>query len=918
MAVRMWGRRMRDLASLAQMRRSALVLGVPVIAAVVAAASLTSIAYRHPPSVVRRVELVGCSGVSAAHGCEAAVGAQLYVSVDGEPVRGLRARSVPTGARCEPEKVSESAASARETDLRLEHVPGVLCVTGRAADGDLAVRVAVAEDSRPDWLHAALALRAQGHVEGAERIARDHANDSDAGDAARAESLLARLALSRGDATAAAARLARTVDLHMQAGRWSDEANDRFALAHTLAGYVRDIEGAERALDAEVFDRFPEARARALYYRAVVAHHAGRPRDALGQARRAANALRALRLQADADDADGLVALASLRLGLSCEARERFLAIEARAGNDAPSCARVDRLTSASTATLRASEDGDCDGSSPAEAGRLARRAIELTDAACPGGLRRATANLALAGAELARGDPRAARGALDRAQADVASPTHWLRLGYHEVAASVALDSGDPVAAAEHARAALGLATSAAERWLASVYLARALRARGDTMGALSAYGVAEDALDALAVLVPLGEGRAIAAATRVASSEEPAVLLLGRREPARAFAVLRRARARVLRSTLALRGLGALPPSERARVDAELARHNRLRTEIEQSVSATWAVPNDERAPRQTELADREREALAALDRALSVANDHARRGDGDERERPDVLDLLVAAIGGTWHVLARGAGGVRDLELGVSLDADAWQTRVLPPLRPDIERAQRVRVLATGRAQDVAVHTLLLDGAWLCERVEVVYGLDVPTAAPAPSGARGLLVTDPSGNLPGARREEPSARAFFERRGGELRTFRQADATRRAVVEELPHADAFVFAGHASFGGHDGVSAGLRLAGDARLELGDVLALPHAPSLVVLSSCEGAKTEKTSVPALGIAQAFVARGAALVIAPREVVSDDGASAFARALYDSDASVVRTCTLARARGLDARTVGAFVALVP
>ena len=75
---------------------------------------------------------------------------------------------------------------------------------------------------------------------------------------------------------------------------------------------------------------------------------------------------------------------------------------------------------------------------------------------------------------------------------------------------------------------------------------------------------------------------------------------------------------------------------------------------------------------------------------------------------------------------------------------------------------------------------------------------------------------------------------------------------------------------------------------LAAGQSLTVGDLLAWPAAPSLVVLSSCEAARRgHEGDATGLSLAHAFVLGGARAVIAPSRPVDDALAAETMRAFY-------------------------------
>jgi CHAT domain-containing protein len=117
----------------------------------------------------------------------------------------------------------------------------------------------------------------------------------------------------------------------------------------------------------------------------------------------------------------------------------------------------------------------------------------------------------------------------------------------------------------------------------------------------------------------------------------------------------------------------------------------------------------------------------------------------------------------------------------------------------------------------------------------------------------------------------------------------------ATRDSLLTALPDARLFHFAGHAQLAGPSGAASALIVEGGARIQLGDLLALPRLPNVVVLSACEGAATgastagDGSSASTMGLTQAFLAAGAHAVVAPSRNIADAEARVFVSALYET-----------------------------
>ena len=118
-----------------------------------------------------------------------------------------------------------------------------------------------------------------------------------------------------------------------------------------------------------------------------------------------------------------------------------------------------------------------------------------------------------------------------------------------------------------------------------------------------------------------------------------------------------------------------------------------------------------------------------------------------------------------------------------------------------------------------------------------------------------------------------------------GWRLTRLTAGEATRDAVLSTLSAAQLLHYAGHTEIGGPSGMSSALLVAGGARIELGDLLAAPRLPSVVVLSSCEAATSAQASM--MGLAQAFLISGTRAAVAATRPVPDESARAFMSAFY-------------------------------
>jgi CHAT domain-containing protein len=220
----------------------------------------------------------------------------------------------------------------------------------------------------------------------------------------------------------------------------------------------------------------------------------------------------------------------------------------------------------------------------------------------------------------------------------------------------------------------------------------------------------------------------------------------------------------------------------------------------------------------------------------------------------------------------------------------------------------------VLAHGPLWPVDSHALPFAGDVLLAGREVVYSLDLPRRRGGDVGGglgdggmrSALVIADPEGDLPGARREAaavaPLLAHFLE-----VDRLSGAEATGPALRGRLAGAGLLHYAGH-------GVSAGwdsrLPLAARGALTVDDVLVLDPGPRLVVLSGCETAAVPAdTPAEGMGLAHAFLIAGAEAVVATVRRVPDDASSALVAGFYrelaggGTPAAALRRAQLERAR---------------
>ena len=218
--------------------------------------------------------------------------------------------------------------------------------------------------------------------------------------------------------------------------------------------------------------------------------------------------------------------------------------------------------------------------------------------------------------------------------------------------------------------------------------------------------------------------------------------------------------------------------------------------------------------------------------------------------------------------------------------ALETNRDAAAVLEAISKQLEAAERVRILAYGAADRIDWHVVSWRGEPLIRRVEVAHALDISAAEPAARVSaiqEAVLVLDPTADLPQARKEGDVVGQAL--RGWKLTRLTAGLATRDAVLSALSAGGLLHYAGHAEVGGPSGMSSALLVADGARIELGDLLAAPRLPAVVVLSACEAATSVEASM--MGLAQAFLISGTRAAVAATRPVPDQSARAFMTAFY-------------------------------
>ncbi len=768
-------------------------------------------------------------------------------------------------------------------------------VEGTASGKPARFTLAIASARKTAWLDEAKAARARGDLAHATEIARPHATAVDPVERALAEGMLARIALAGGRAEEAFPHFRRAIELHRAAGRVSDAADDSFALAFALHQRSRRYDEARAVLDAAKGELalYPEGRAREPYYRGILAAETGDHRGALAMLREATRLADELGMTKLARNARSSTALEMQELGRAKEALVLLRDLEKELADGAP-CERAEAANNVGWGALLVEDD---DARAPLE------RAIAIEG--CADAYVRSFALANLARVALREGDLDAAERRLAEARAAVKEPRGVERIAHLEIEGRIDLARGRAARALARFDDALAFARAAVlplPEWSALTARADALEALGKKSEAAATLLEAERVLDDAALLVPLGEGRAAFVADRSRSARAAVDLLVRLGRAGDAARVARRSRARVLAGVERALRIASLSPPERARWDDAVRAFRAARAELDAAAANDWKLAADDLKNTVDQRRGRERDLRTALEAAMAVLSKSAPVDGDDATLAEGDVELVVHPTAKGWIAIARGDRGATAWPVPEpSRPAGELARALLDPLATTLDRARRLRVRAYGGWRTVDVHALPFRDRPLVATLAVDYpvGLAARRRRDASDGV--VVVGDPTGDLPSAGDE---ARAVAKLLSPEARVtlLVRDDASSDRLGAALRGASTFHYAGHGVYAGREGWESALPLAHGSRLTVADVLAIAPAPSRVVLSGCDAAKSEGDA-EGLGLAQAFVAAGADEVLAPVRPVSDALAAKLAARVHGgrtSLADALRAASLA------------------
>lgn len=415
--------------------------------------------------------------------------------------------------------------------------------------------------------------------------------------------------------------------------------------------------------------------------------------------------------------------------------------------------------------------------------------------------------------------------------------------------------------------------------RWRIALRQGELHHAKGQSAEAVAAYYEAEREVRSLMALAALGVGRQTTAFLHLQSNQHLVSLLVEQGRVDQALCAARESQAR---------RLPASDISRRPKLKAIIDRYRAVSEEVERLYDAfrRGTVSEQEELGLPIDELELEREELVAQMSSVAAVTPTC---DELTPRSADELVLGLHPAGREWLVFVQDSRGIDVLRVEPSV---ASLAQVVDRFGDRVEGARRVKVLASGEAQDVDVHLLSWRGAALAQRVPVVYGAELPrsTRPAAAPGARPrvLLVADPTETLLMAVPEVTLVRYVLTALGWAIDAPDPSTVDDTTMREMLPLGSFFYYAGH---GEHEGGSghvgmlppyAGgtkawrsrLRLLPPAVFETHEIQMLDAVPRHVALIGCE------TGVPdyagGTSLALAFLLAGAEEVVATPDETDD------------------------------------------
>lgn len=835
---------------------------------------------RDPPERHLKVEFSGCAAVGRGPVCEVDDDQVLRFVVE-------RAEADRVTFRVGDDVLAPRRADAVESATRYE----VVVPTGAqrilvAAEGSSRAKfdLQLIEHREPSVLARVKELRSKGES----AAAADHLSKALDGcaepDCSRIASELGRVELSRGQFERAVARLGGTARQHRDAGRLSEWVRDAQAVVFVLVtrlhryaearGQLKELETAR--------DDVIEARVTVPYFQGLLAVSSGDLRTALRAFEDSERLAQRFGMNDHAHMAMQERANVLHLLGRRSEATTLLEDLRGVSA-DQSACERGRLLNNLGWFTLLSDEPGQ-------RALELFEQADRILREGCaePHKLANVATNLALANERV--GNLDAAERYLAASRAFGAPATAQIGMWQLEIEGQVQLAQNHPLRALEHFDRELSIASelgSMSMVWRAQLSRAEALEGLNRTDEALKAYAAAEKQLDNEVLWAPLGEGRSLFLRDRERSARRRVDLLVRARRVEEGFRVARLARVRFLGELRALGSELLDDPARHRAWEQALTEYRMQRERLEAAMQGDWGLAEDEYAQRREKRSEDRARLRHALDDAFAALVEGGRTGRVSLRNpSPGEVVLMAHPVEDGWMAFAGTSQGTQARKLEAGEDVARG---LLSAFANEIEGADRISIIPDGRLEQVDFHALEFHGKPLVVLAPVTYLVDAPGAGDSAASnlRRAAVFADPAGNLREAREEGATVQQILRERGVNVALMLGESVTRTALMDALPHVDLLHFAGHGSARGHDGWDGALSLS-EGRLTVGEVVALGHVPTWVVLSGCETSRTAGTgAMGGLSLAHAFILAGARQAVATSVPVEDTMAQSIISELY-------------------------------
>ena len=758
-----------------------------------------------------------------------------------------------------------------------------------------------------DFVSLKRALKTQKDIADAEARLKPYLESDDPVFRAKALSVKARLRyrMQPSQTATVTAILKKTVVLHRQANLISDEYLDRFMGLYQRVfneGRLGETDFWLKPLD-ELESLHPGGEAERDYYASIAGHDTGAVHIAIDLAVKAIRSLKNLGRPQAEDARFNLIELLMV-LGRYDDAVREFSVISPEEFTAQPACGGMARLMNygifgSELARLRPSPELN-----PSALLKWANTAREILEQRCPTSAVAGRVYLAYGAAHLLSGNAGPGMQALAKTEPYLAnSPT--LRLPVLRLTALGLEITNKPKEALEHYQRLEMDARqlNVQEEVRQSLHgQARTLVDLGQTDDALKVLKRADEALDEQVSSLPVGSGRESFLANNESISALYVELLLNHRDSKAAYEAVVRGHRRALAAFMRVATLDSLSPGRRRVWLEKLTVYNRARREARlwwESQPQKWTLSVANRRKYEIVEAAYRRRRRAALNEALSVLGDHHTFG-ARPVAKPGESEAILAVHplpDRRWVALLKISDGQVQAAVAGQAAAAMLEGPSVAALLEQLEIPDDIKhllVLDSPALQTIDVGALIYRGQRLRDRFSVSMALDADGQPLHSTQQRALVVhSDPDQNLEFDDVEAQLAMQSLQKAGFEVVTIggpKGRAATLVAVTTALadPTFRVVHFIGHASRRGIDGWQSGIHLHGGVRLTATDVLLLDAVPPYVILSACSvGDAGEGRIAAGLGVAQAFLIRGAAWVFGPSEVVDDRASLEVSRKLY-------------------------------